>query len=361
MDQAFGARAPSYKVITDMDKKVRTYYVPPSLAIPGFGGNSIGRVLEQQPTIQFVMQRYIAFAIREITLFYLHRGYFARALEDNPIDPMGSKYAPSVLAAYRSACAFVSLINSMFKQYPALTERMWFLFTHVFSCAIVLGSIASKVQLAIAPSALTHLESAHNLFIATTESRKAKILPILHKLKERAHAALAGSPTMVASPLSTGSSPSIKGEEDELAALGGLTRLVPKKMSSAPSTPSYSGSSPKSDPASPSPIQSTIPEQGPYHSPDQTTTWQYPVPAQEYTDQQYVQYSQGSGRSPSYNNQQQAIPPVSGMADPYFGYTNPQYYENTFSNGVIQTPGDFAMPVETADSWNNLISQYKSM
>ena len=66
----------------------------------------------------------------------MHRGYFAQALEDNPTDPMGSKFAPSVLAAYSSACSFVGLIESLFKQHPGLTERMWFLFTHVFSCAV---------------------------------------------------------------------------------------------------------------------------------------------------------------------------------------------------------------------------------
>ncbi|KIK61560.1 hypothetical protein GYMLUDRAFT_96415 [Collybiopsis luxurians FD-317 M1] len=378
MDQAFGARPPSYKSIQDMDKKVRNYYVPPSLQIPGFGGASVGRELEQQPTIELVMQRYIAFAIREISasiilkaLFYLHRGFFARALEDSPIDPMGSKYAPSVLAAYTSACTFVSLINSMFKQYPVLTERMWFLFTHVFSCAIVLGSIACKVQLAIAPSALSHLDSAHNLFVLTSEtSRKAKVLPVLHKLKERAHAALAASRngSMAGSPLSAGSPPSIKAEDDELAALGGMTRLVPRKMSSAPSTPSYSGSSPKSDPASPSPIQTTIPEQGAYHSPDQTTTWQYPVSGQEYTaDQHYSQYSQESDRTMAYTNSQQpGISPINGMSDPYFGYTNNQYYpnraeyENSFHNGAMQNVGDFAMP-EITDSWHNLMAQYKQM
>lgn len=73
---------------------------------------------------------------RYSALFYMHRGFFAQALEDNPTDPMGSKYGPSVLAAYRSACSFVGLIESLFKQHPALTERMWFLFTHVFSCSV---------------------------------------------------------------------------------------------------------------------------------------------------------------------------------------------------------------------------------
>lgn len=69
-------------------------------------------------------------------LFYMHRGYFAQAMETNPDDPMGSKYAPSVLAAYNGATSFVGLIESLFQQHPELTERMWFLFTHVFSCAV---------------------------------------------------------------------------------------------------------------------------------------------------------------------------------------------------------------------------------
>ncbi|KAJ3994298.1 fungal-specific transcription factor domain-containing protein [Lentinula boryana] len=366
MEQAFGARPPSYKVIQDMDKKVRSFYVPPSLQIPGFGKTPIGQELEQQPAIQLIMQRYIAFAIREISLFYLHRGFFARALEDSPNDPMGSKYAPSVLAAYTSACSFVSLIDSMFRQYPVLTERMWFLFTHVFSCSIVLGSIACKVQMAIAPSALSHLDTAHKLFLSTNQnSRKAKVLPILHRLKERAHAVLAGI-VAAGSPLSSGSPP-IKSEEDELAALGGMTRLVPRKPSSAPSTPSYSGSSPKSDPASPSPVQSTIPEQSPYHSPDQTTTWQYPI-GQEYAEQsQYPHYSPEADSSMRYSDPhlQHGISPMNGMTDPYFGYSNTQYYrpeyENAF-NGGLQNAGDFNLPVETGDSWHNLVaSQYKTM
>ncbi|TEB21845.1 hypothetical protein FA13DRAFT_1819353 [Coprinellus micaceus] len=111
-DQAFGSRTPAYTTIQELDKKIG--------------------VEVEQPTIELTMQRYTAFAIREMTLFYMHRGFFAQALEDSSTDPMGSKYAPSVLAAHRSAMTFVALVESLFKQHPQLTERMWFLFTHVF-------------------------------------------------------------------------------------------------------------------------------------------------------------------------------------------------------------------------------------
>ncbi|KXN89389.1 hypothetical protein AN958_05762 [Leucoagaricus sp. SymC.cos] len=250
-DQAFGAKTPSYKAVTDLDKKVRNFYVPPSLQIPGFGGSKLGMEVEQ-PSVELTMQRYITFAIREITLFYMHRGFFAQALEDNPTDPMGSKYGPSVLAAYRSACSFVGLIESLFKQHPVLTERMWFLFTHVFSCSIVLGSIAVKAQMQLAPSALSYLETAYNLFSRVSDNtRTQKILPILAKLKERALSALSNEKSQTSSQndpsrLTTGGT-RVKSEVNELSTLGGMTRLVSRRSSQSPSY----ASSPSSQPASP--------------------------------------------------------------------------------------------------------------
>jgi len=150
-------RTLNYKAIQDLDRKVRNWYMPPSLQVPGFGSaTKLVNAEVERPSVHLTMQRYIAFAIKEISqsyfhfgltfahrrllcltaLFYMHRGFFAQALENCPNDPMGSKYSPSVLAAYGSATAFVGLVESLVNQHPALTERMWFLFTHVFSCAV---------------------------------------------------------------------------------------------------------------------------------------------------------------------------------------------------------------------------------
>jgi len=74
----------------------------------------------------------------------MHRGFFAQALEDNPNDPMASKYAESVLAAYRGACTFIGEIENLFNQHQALLERLWFLFTHVFSCAVSVFDFSSR-------------------------------------------------------------------------------------------------------------------------------------------------------------------------------------------------------------------------
>ncbi|KAK7056210.1 hypothetical protein VNI00_002762 [Paramarasmius palmivorus] len=362
-DQVFGARPPSYKTIQDMDKKVRNYYVPPSLQVPGFGGVKLNLEVDQ-PSMELTMQRHIAFAIKEISIFYMHRGFFARALEDSPADPMGSKYAPSVLAAYTSACSFVGLIGSLFKQQPALTERMWFLFTHVFSCSIVLGSIAAKSQMAIAPSAFSHLESAYSLFSSVSEtSRKNKILPILQKLKERAHAALSGSGD--SSRIGFSSSPPIKSEDDELAGLGGLTRLVSRKKSSSPGSP-YSSASPVSQHSSPPPAVQT-PVQTPLRTiPEPESQWSY-APQASPSTAQYPQYaSEPMTESPTlyqYPTTQHSMPLESMHS--YYGYQNNGTNMRSDYNGYQMsspTPNEYLMPVsDIADPWQNFMAQYRPL
>ena len=66
----------------------------------------------------------------------MHRGFFARAIEDNPKDPLGSSYGTSVIAAYRSAGSLVALVRDLDSQLPEPTERLWFLWTHLFSCGV---------------------------------------------------------------------------------------------------------------------------------------------------------------------------------------------------------------------------------
>lgn len=67
-DQAFGARPPNYKVIQELDKKVRGFYIPPSLQVPGFSGkaSASSSIEMERPTLQLTMQRYITWAIKEI-------------------------------------------------------------------------------------------------------------------------------------------------------------------------------------------------------------------------------------------------------------------------------------------------------
>jgi hypothetical protein len=61
----------------ELDKRVRNYYVPPSLQVPGFGGSSgytLGSVSmggggtgQDAPTMGLTMQRHIILAIKEVS------------------------------------------------------------------------------------------------------------------------------------------------------------------------------------------------------------------------------------------------------------------------------------------------------
>ncbi|EJD08184.1 uncharacterized protein FOMMEDRAFT_138150 [Fomitiporia mediterranea MF3/22] len=224
-DQVFGARNPSYATVTELDKRVRAYYIPPSLQVPGFGSAPMYSASGDPPMV-LTMQRHIILAIKEVTLLYMHRGFFAKAMSDNPVDPLSGKHGHSVLRAHESASFFVKLVKSLWLQYKDLTERNWFLFTHVFSCAIVL--------------ALRDLDQAYDLFAQLGgKSRTETVLPVLERLRNRAHASMDGYQNQTRNEIGgikRESSPELIPKiEDELTRLGGKSRLVAEDQQS-PST-----------------------------------------------------------------------------------------------------------------------------
>ncbi|KAJ7460587.1 fungal-specific transcription factor domain-containing protein [Mycena latifolia] len=236
-DQAFGAKAPTYATVLQLDRKVRAFPVPPILQVAGFGSS------EPRPggfpeTIMLTLQRHIVLAIREMNLLYLHRSFFARAISDHPKDPLGSPYGTSVIAAYRSAGSLVALMRNLHSQLKEPSERIWFLWTHMFSCAIILGSIVTRCpSMSLAPSALVQLDSACELFAKAARGfRAVKVLNIMLCLQEKAHHSLEDFRKGRLSPSARHVSDSLSPteENDELSTLGGKTRLVAKKEPVSP-------------------------------------------------------------------------------------------------------------------------------
>ncbi|KAH9989846.1 hypothetical protein BJV77DRAFT_1015520, partial [Russula vinacea] len=210
-DQVFGAKTPTYATILQLDRKLRAYPVPQALQIAG--NESVSPCLVRCLRLLTVLA----------DLLYMHRGFFARALNDHPKDPLGT------------------LMRNLHSQLQEPMERMWFLWTHMFSCAIILGSIVTRCpSLSLAPSALVQLDSACALFSKAARGFKAeKVLEVMIKLREKAHASLQAFKDGRGSPLVrtvTLSDADVTMEDDELAALGGRTRLVGK--GSAPTRPS---------------------------------------------------------------------------------------------------------------------------
>ncbi|KAI0343143.1 hypothetical protein BDW22DRAFT_1329101 [Trametopsis cervina] len=258
-DQAFGAKMPTYNLVLQLDRKLRGFHVPPILQIAGFGHSDTrgGAVYDSVPLI---LQRHLVLAIRESNM---HRGFFARAISDHPKDPLGSPYGSSFIAAYRSAGSLVALVRNIHSQLKELTERMWFLWTHLFSCSIILGSIVTKCpSMSLAPSALQQLDAACDLFSKTAHIFHAeKMLAIMLNLREKARASLSQFRHLPPSRQGTQSEPTTPADDnDELSVLGGRTRLVaPKEKSVSPVIGELSPTS--MNPIVPFPMKSDIDEQ----------------------------------------------------------------------------------------------------
>jgi hypothetical protein len=150
-DQAFGAKTPTYSTVLLLDRKLRAFPVPSVLKVPGFGTMGLASAPQTYPqTVMLTLQRHILLAFREMSaciilstftvfthiyfpdLLYLHRSFFARAVSDHPEDPLSSTYGTSVIAAYRSAGSLVALMRDLHSQLKDPSERMWFLWTHMF-------------------------------------------------------------------------------------------------------------------------------------------------------------------------------------------------------------------------------------
>ncbi|KAG6888565.1 hypothetical protein C0995_007354 [Termitomyces sp. Mi166 len=213
-DQAFGAKMPTYATVLQLDRKMRAFPVPPVLQVAGFGSS------EPRPggfpeTVMLTLQRHIVLAIREM-------------------NPLGSPYGTSVIAAYRSAGSLVALMRNLHTQLKELSERIWI-------WQIVLGSIVTRCpSMSLAPSALVQLDSACELFSKAARGFRAqKVLNIMINLQEKAHYSLEEYRKGRGSPMSKyGLSPtephSPANDDDELSMLGGKTRLVAKKEPSSP-------------------------------------------------------------------------------------------------------------------------------
>ncbi|KAJ6606856.1 hypothetical protein B0H10DRAFT_2439911 [Mycena sp. CBHHK59/15] len=177
------AEAPSYTTIMELDRKVREFPLPP-LDEPG--ADDVGASL----------QRCVLEHIRETVLMYIHRSFFAQAIIEQPENPLKSTYAPSFLAAYRASATILKSVREQFAVMPNACARFWTMWTFAFSAAVVFGTVVTRgPRSPLAASAMTELEQACVLFSkAAVYSRRAtKALPILTKLKEKAHYALAAT------------------------------------------------------------------------------------------------------------------------------------------------------------------------
>ncbi|KIJ65371.1 hypothetical protein HYDPIDRAFT_110415 [Hydnomerulius pinastri MD-312] len=244
------AEAPSYATIMELDRKVREFPIPDPAAhiATSASGPMPLTVAEEDLNPSESMGRFAMSHSREVILLYIHRSFFAQAIIENPVNPLKSQYAPSFLATYRASSTILRTIGAQFVIHPHLCARFWSIWTFAFSAAIVFGTIVTRgPRSPLASNAIKELDDACLLFTkaAAHSRRAAKALPILTKLREKAHNALAAAQSDKPS-VQLGQQWTVKEEEDddELAIFAGRTRFVStKRLPDTKQVPEGSGTS----------------------------------------------------------------------------------------------------------------------
>ncbi|THH00634.1 hypothetical protein EW026_g1916 [Hermanssonia centrifuga] len=214
--RALAAEPPSYATIMELDRKVREFPVPKEVV--EILEDLKNPAAEDEPVLLSTsMERMVLSHCRES--FYGSIGVFLRKLSSTVL---------------KTLC--VVNTRRLFWQPIALRfcARFWQIWTYAFSAAVVFGTVVTRgPRSPLASSAITQLDVAHDLFskAALHSRRAAKALPILTRLSEKAHHALAAATN---DPAQDGALWNIKIEDDadELEIFAGKTRLVESKRPS---------------------------------------------------------------------------------------------------------------------------------
>lgn len=170
----------------------------------------------------------------------LNRPLFARALKDAPGDPSHSKFGSSFVALFENAQEIIHLVKALVIYHPSLVARWWFFWFHAFSSAVclcvvillssmcltdtIIGSAAIAIrapQCAFASPSFHAMSIVCDISAAAREGCRAKKgLPILLRLRKRAHEALVAESRTKNKVAADGS-----GEEDDLSHLVGSAKL----------------------------------------------------------------------------------------------------------------------------------------
>ncbi|OAX39813.1 hypothetical protein K503DRAFT_54027 [Rhizopogon vinicolor AM-OR11-026] len=185
VQHVFNTRVPSYSALLELDLKIRKFNLPSHLQSP-MEASEAGRAWSSEAPR--AMQQYCVLFDKEANLLYIHRSWFAQAIRESPDNPLQHKYAPSVLAVYRSACRLISGLKGLYRVHPYPTSRTWFFWSSVFAACILLGSIVvDSPRCMLASNALQELDQAMTLYEqGSRPCRPPATMLVLQRLRERA-------------------------------------------------------------------------------------------------------------------------------------------------------------------------------
>ncbi|KAF8515351.1 hypothetical protein BU17DRAFT_93629 [Hysterangium stoloniferum] len=241
--QAFGLKMPAYASIIELDRKIRKICSDFGVGVLGNQTISYGGMDESTS-----MQHYVKLVFRESALLYLHRSFFARAITTNPLDPQHTKYGLSVSGAYESAMTLIQALGELYLNHPASSSRALLCWSHTLCSVFILGTITTRCPGSrLAPLAAKRLHDIDELYkLASAYGGRASADgPIVSRMTEKSQAAAQAytvehsRPSRGLTKASLNAVHDITKQEldeegdDDLALLGGYTRVIKPPRSTA--------------------------------------------------------------------------------------------------------------------------------
>ncbi|KAL1745880.1 hypothetical protein HDZ31DRAFT_81655 [Schizophyllum fasciatum] len=206
---AFCTRGTTYKMLLELDRKIRTFPVPKALRPPepapagASNGTADAETYQWSSDPCIAMQQLAILNEKEANLLYLHRRHFGKPFMQadgehvrvtSVEQVMASPYAPSFLAAYRSATRLVRALRSVHAVHPEMAECQWHFWTSVFSACLVLGATCIHGgDTPFTKEALQELEEAVAFFErGSRRCRHAGTMPSLERLLRQSRACARG-------------------------------------------------------------------------------------------------------------------------------------------------------------------------
>lgn len=135
-----------YSGILDLDRRVREFDSHPFLRESGPTSLEWGSHVRMQRLAITMFKEigtskfyccfdFCEFNPNQVSL-YIHRNFFARALLDFPTNPLRSPFAPSFLAAYRSATQLLKTLRENFDAFSYLFIRLWPIWAHALAASV---------------------------------------------------------------------------------------------------------------------------------------------------------------------------------------------------------------------------------
>ncbi|KAH8113174.1 hypothetical protein DFH11DRAFT_1511062 [Phellopilus nigrolimitatus] len=157
------AKPLKYSEILELDQSLREFgpihlcdQVASAIGNRGYSGSEGTRAY---------LQQYLLSLLKDMALQFLHRNFFARALLENPANPMQSAFAPSFIAAFNSAYSLLHVIREHFDVISHVMLRYWSAWTHSLTACVIIGSVAARAPSSdLAPRAYVELLLSLDVF-----------------------------------------------------------------------------------------------------------------------------------------------------------------------------------------------------